>query len=115
MIAMARTMILPAALQHQAKVAEAVSSTEAAGVKCADTLQALGEFVNLVSRFREALSRLEKVAGHQDDDPIKHAQWIKDKVKPAMAELRTVADTIEFHVESSLWPMPTYREMLFLK
>ncbi len=57
MISMARTMILPAALQHQAKVAQAVSVTEAAGVKCVDTHQALGEFVNLVSRFREALSQ----------------------------------------------------------
>jgi len=26
-----------------------------------------------------------------------------------------LADTIELHVESTLWPMPTYREMLFLK
>jgi len=32
-----------------------------------------------------------------------------------MADLRTLADMIELHVESSLWPMPTYREMLFLK
>ena len=32
-----------------------------------------------------------------------------------MADLRSLADTIELHVESSLWPMPTYREMLFLK
>ena len=31
------------------------------------------------------------------------------------ADLRTLADMIELHVESSLWPMPTYREMLFLK
>jgi glutamine synthetase len=115
MISMARQMILPAALQHQAEVAHAVSTTEAAGVKCADTHQALGEFVNLVSRFREALGRLEKVAGHHDADATKHAQWIKDKVKPAMAELRALADTMETHVESSLWPMPVYREMLFLK
>ena len=34
MISIARTQILPAALQHQARVAEAVAATEAAGVKC---------------------------------------------------------------------------------
>ena len=92
-----------------------MATTEAAGVKCADTRPALGEFVNLVSRFQEALGRLEKVTGHHDDDPVKHAQWIKEKVKPAMADLRALADTMETHVESSLWPMPMYREMLFLK
>jgi hypothetical protein len=42
-------MILPAALQHQARLPGGVSVTEAAGVKCMDTHQALGEFVNLVS------------------------------------------------------------------
>jgi len=115
MLAIGRTQILPAALQHQARVAAAVSATEAAGVKCNDTLQALGEFVNLVSRFREALAALEKAVGHHDEDPIRHATWIRDKVKPAMDHLRTYADSIEMLVAADLWPLPTYRELLFLK
>ena len=32
-----------------------------------------------------------------------------------MAELRTQVDTLETHVAADLWPLPTYREMLFLK
>ncbi len=115
MISMGRTMILPAALRHQALMAEAVSRTEAAGVKCNDTSAALGEFVNLVSRFQESLVALEKVAGHHDDDMVKHATWIRDRVRPAMAQLRTYADTLETHVAGYLWPLPTYRELLFLK
>ena len=115
MLAIGRTQILPAALQHQARVAAAVSTTEAAGVKCNDTLQALGEFVNLISRFREALAALEKAVGHHDDDPIRHATWIREKVKPAMDGLRTYADSIEMLVSADLWPLPTYRELLFLK
>jgi len=58
----------PAALLHQARVAAAVSTTEAAGVKCNDTLQSLGEFVNLISRFREALGVLERTVAHHDED-----------------------------------------------
>jgi glutamine synthetase len=115
MIAIGRTQILPAALEHQGRTAAAVSQTEAAGVKCNDTLAALGEFVNLVSRFREALAGLEKVVAHHDDDPVKHATWIRDKVKPAMAQLRTYADALENHVAADLWPLPTYRQLLFLK
>ncbi|MFN8650784.1 MAG: glutamine synthetase III [Gemmatimonadales bacterium] len=115
MINIARTQILPAALQHQARVATAVSATEAAGVKAKDTLAALGEFVNLVSRFQEAIHTLEKVADHHDGDPVKHATWIRDKVKPAMANLRTYADQLETQVSADLWPIPTYREMLFHK
>jgi len=115
MITIGRTQILPAALQNQSRIAGAVATTEAAGVKCNDTLAALGEFVNLVSRFREALGTLEKVVAHHDDDPVKHATWIRDKVSPAMAELRTYADAIETQVAADLWPLPTYRDLLFLK
>jgi glutamine synthetase len=115
MISIARTQILPAALLHQARIANAVASTEAAGVKAKDTFTALGEFVNLVSRFQEAIASVEKSLAHHEDDPVKHATWIRDKVKPAMAQLRTYGDALEAQVSADLWPMPTYREMLFIK
>jgi glutamine synthetase len=115
MITIARTQILPAALIQQTRIAQAVSTTEAAGVKAVDTTQALGEFVNLVSRLRESLVALEKATGHHDDDPVKHATWMRDKVRPAMNQLRTYADALETHVSADLWPLPTYRDMLFLK
>jgi glutamine synthetase len=115
MAVIARTQILPAAQEHQGRVASSIASTEAAGVKDKDSLDALGEYVNLVSRFREALEKLEKAVAHQDDDPVKHATWIRDKVKPAMADVRLYADTLETHVAANIWPLPTYRELLFLK
>jgi glutamine synthetase len=71
--------------------------------------------VNLVSRFQEAIHSLEKVVAHADGDPVKHATWIRDKVKPAMAQLRTYGDALEVQVSADLWPMPTYRELLFIK
>lgn len=115
MVTIGRTQILPAALGYQRRMAEAVAATEAAGVKCNDTVAALGQYVNLVSRFQEALTALEKACGHHDEDPARHATWIRDKVKPAMAQVRSYADTLEGHVAADLWPLPTYREMLFLK
>jgi glutamine synthetase len=44
-----------------------------------------------------------------------HARHIKLKVRPAMEELRSVIDALEGQVEASVWPVPTYREMLVLK
>jgi glutamine synthetase len=38
-----------------------------------------------------------------------------DKVLPAMAELRTLGDKLELIVDDSYWPLPTYREMLFIR
>ena len=115
MVAMARTMILPAALAHQTLMAESVASTEAAGVEDADSRGALQAFVGLVGRLRKATAALERVAATHADDPAKHAQHIKGKVIPGMQELRAVADELQLHVADEFWPMPTYRELLFLK
>ena len=45
----------------------------------------------------------------------KHAKHMRDKVVPAMATLRELGDPIELMVPHELWPLPTYREMLFIK
>jgi glutamine synthetase len=111
----ARTMVLPAALQHQELLAGALGSLEAAGIKSPDQKKALEEFVVLVSSLRKATAKLEKAAAHHSDDPYKHAQQIKNDVKPAMAELRATVDTLETWVSSEYWPLPTYQDMLFLE
>jgi glutamine synthetase len=115
MVSIARTQILPAALKQQTMIAEAVCATEAAGVDCDDTVKALEHFTGMVGDLRTALSALETAVAHEDADPIKHAQQIKTKVRPAMADLRTAVDALETHVDAKLWPLPTYRELLFLK
>jgi glutamine synthetase len=43
---------------------------------------------------------------------VKH---FHDDVIPAMATLRETADQIEVILPDDLWPLPTYREMLFIK
>ena len=40
---------------------------------------------------------------------------MRDKIVPAMAKLRVVGDEIEVLTPHELWPLPTYREMLFVK
>ncbi len=115
MVSIARSMILPAALQHQALVAEAVAATDAAGVECQDTREALADFVALVTQLRLATSSLERACAHQDEDPMRHASHMGSAVRAAMAGLRTVVDTLETWVAADLWPLPTYRQMLHLK
>jgi glutamine synthetase len=115
MVSMARNQILPAALRHQQIVAEAVAATKAAGVECGDTTAALRSFVELVTRLRNATNALERAASHHDADPMKHAEQLSRELKPAMNELRNVVDTLETLVAADLWPLPTYRDLLFLK
>jgi glutamine synthetase len=115
MVAMARTMILPAAFEHQALMAEAVASCDAAGVRDPDTKTALEHFVGMVSKFRRATTALEKASAVQVEDPMAHAKHIKAKVLPLMTEVRGYGDEMQQHISAELWPMPGYRELLFLK
>ena len=40
---------------------------------------------------------------------------MRDTVVPTMASLREIGDKLETTVPSNVWPLPTYREMLFIK
>jgi len=115
MVSIARGHILPAALEHQRRTAEAVSSTKAAGVDAGETVRALRSFVDLVDEFRRRIADVERLAGHHEADPAKHAAQQARELKPAMARLRETGDAIESQVAADLWPMPTYRDLLFLK
>ena len=115
MVQMSRQMILPAALEHQCRTAEALEATEQAGVKDARLKKSLQEYVATVGEFADAVDTLEKACSAHDEDPMKHARHIKAKVVPAMAEARRLADALEQVIAAELWPMPNYRDLLFLK
>jgi glutamine synthetase len=115
MVSMARNHILPAALQHQQRLAAAIAATKAAGVDCDDSIDALKSFVGLVTRLRTATGAVERAAAHHVTDPMQHASQISRELKPTMADLREVVDALETHIAAELWPLPTYRDLLFLK
>jgi glutamine synthetase len=111
----ARTQILPAALRHQRLLADAVAKTQSAGVPAAEQKAALERFVGYANRLRDAIGALEEAMGHEDNDPLAHARQIEKTVLPAMVETRAAADHLETVIAAEFWPMPTYRELLFLK
>jgi glutamine synthetase len=52
---------------------------------------------------------------HADGDAFAHAKNARDTVLPAMNNVRTLGDKLEMMVADDLWPLPTYREILFIK
>lgn len=116
MLAMAKTQILPAAIRYQGEVANAVVATKQAGVANESQTELLKSLTGTISSFQAATAALEKaVHHHPEGDAYAHAKAIKETVIPKMVELRTLGDTLETIVADDLWPLPTYREMLFLK
>jgi glutamine synthetase len=116
MLMMARTMILPAALRYQGEVATAVNSTKAAGVDASAQLEHLRDLTATITQFQAAIAELDQAVHHNGHgDAYAHAKAVRDHVLPRMADLRTLGDKLETMVADDLWPLPTYREMLFMK
>ncbi|MFN0135745.1 MAG: glutamine synthetase III [Phycisphaerae bacterium] len=115
MALIARQLIMPAALQHQARTAQAVASLIAAGINPGDQKTKLQDFVNTIAKFEGKINQLAEASAHHDANPLTHAQHLKGKVVPMMQEVRTLGDQLEGEVAHDLWPLPTYRELLFIK
>ena len=116
MVNMAKTMILPAALRYQAEVATAVNATKSAGVDAGAQSDHLKELTSTLSKFQAATAALDHALHHKHSgEPYADAKAVRDTVLPKMVELRTLGDALETMVADDLWPLPTYREMLFIK
>ena len=116
MVMMARTMILPAALRYQGELARAVAATKEAGVGDDTQLDMLRDLAQKTSAFRNATEALaQAVDHHAEGDVYAHGKSMRDAVLPRMIDLRELGDELETVVADDLWPLPTYREMLFIK
>ena len=113
---MAHTMVIPAALKYQATVAAAINGAKAAGVEDPVQMSLLTETVGAISNLRSAATALDKAAGNDSaEGALAEAVCMHDTVIPAMNEVRKWADTLELLVDDGDWPLPTYREMLFIR
>jgi glutamine synthetase len=104
---MARTQLLPAAVNHLRTLQEAGLETLA------------GEIKPIVEEFHAAILELERVnrdhPENEDEDAMVHATYMRDEVIPAMNAVREIGDRLERLVSDDLWPLPRYSEMLFIK
>jgi glutamine synthetase len=115
MVLMANRYILPAALGYQTMLAQSVAAGKAAGVVSSETKKLLGEFTKTIDAFRKVTDKLAAALEHGGGSAEKHAKYMRDNVVTTMGALREVGDKIETMVPSDQWPLPTYREMLFIK
>jgi glutamine synthetase len=113
---MAKTMILPAALRYQGEVATAVNAVKAAGADNSAQVDLLKSLTATITEFQKATASLDQaLARHAEGDLLAHAKHFRDSVLPSMAAVRTLGDKLETMVADDLWPLPSYREMLFIK
>jgi len=113
---MARTMILPAALKYQKEVGESIAAAKSAGATTPAGVEMFGTLVSTINTLTTGITKLEKAVNHHaEGDLLAHAKYAKESILPAMLEVREAADKLETQISDELWPLPTYREMLFIR
>ncbi|HEX8430820.1 MAG TPA: hypothetical protein VF625_06010, partial [Longimicrobium sp.] len=112
----AATMVLPAAVRYLSDLLAAAE--RAADIKLETKgLRATLEQVNtMVDELRTALDALRAQNEELGGDTVhSKAYHMRDNVIPAMNAVRAVVDRLEKVVPDDMWPLPTYRDMLFVK
>ena len=115
MVLMANRYILPAALKFQKDIAESVAAVKSAGGASKEGKKLLDKTTKLVDDFRLRTDKLATALDAHVGGTEKHAKYMRDTIVPAMNDLREIGDQLEVVMPSELWPLPTYREMLFIK
>src|ERR1700678_2522594 len=107
------TIILPAAIRYQTELAQNVAALKKAGLE-PDTTALEGVSTPLTDLSAALATLKTALSDHSAESPLDEAKQARDELLPAMAAVRTAADTLESVVADDLWPLPTYQEMLYI-
>ena len=102
----ASEMVLPAARAEYKETAEAFAAAEKVGVSSGTTAlkKSLVELGSGLDALKSGIGNLEAALGNVDEAAI----------LAAMQALRLAVDGLEKKVSDARWPLPKYRDMLFL-
>ena len=77
-------------------------------------IEEIAERTSAIEKGVEDLVNARKLANKIDDEHEKAIAY-HDKVEPKLDEIRYQIDKLELIVDDSLWPLPKYRELLFIR
>jgi glutamine synthetase len=105
-MAMAKTMIIPAALGYQSDLAATIKAVESADKNA--PVSGMKELLSDIAENTEkAFAGVKKLEGCVDGHST-------DKIIEAMSVLREAVDELEGLIPKDKWPLPSYAEMLFV-
>ena len=117
MIQMASKKYIPSVMKYMNNLAKTIKNIKDASdkVDISVTEKILIDTSSLLSEAKKALEELkEKVSlTEKEKDEVKKAMLYRKEVVPKMEDLRTPIDKLELLVDSNLWPVPTYSELMF--
>ncbi len=112
---MVDTQILPAVLAYHGQLSQGAAASQAIQVTAPqmDLLKRIGQLGTALQTRQVHLEETLQKAVQASSDADK-AKVLAEHVAPSMAEVRAACDELEAIVADGFWPLPKYREMLFL-
>ena len=117
MLNMAKRQILPGSSRYSCRLGNAVSAVDAAGVNSNTQKNMLQKVCDLISELNKSIESLEEAVEKASGigDVAEQARFYREGVFSTMETVRESADELEKIVDTDLWPLPSYAEMLFIK
>lgn len=116
MIDIVTKQIIPAVIKYTTVLADSINSVKAAGITDV-SVQAdlLKKTSKLLKTTNSAMNKLGKLVSQVESYPEgrERAVFFREKVVPAMEELRKPVDELEMIVDKEMWPMPSYGDLIF--
>ncbi|MBQ7400196.1 MAG: glutamine synthetase III [Clostridia bacterium] len=114
---MMKKQIIPAICEYSAHLARDIAAKKAVGDFIDSTPET--ELLTKISSLNKKLYETGKVLEHnvknvpKDFDALKKAEYFRNEIFEIMQNMREIVDEIEPHVPKTIWPVPTYSELLF--
>ncbi len=115
--------IIPVATRYQSALLKNVDSVAAAfptdkaeklNARNLKLIEEIAEHTNAIEKGVEELVDARKLANKIEDEHGKAIAY-HDKVEPYLDTIRYHIDKLELIVDDGLWPLPKYRELLFIR
>lgn len=119
MVELFRTQVLPAAQRHQGEAAQSLRHVQ----KALDESTVVDEQLAFLKRVGESLESAMRTVEEIETALAECASWdfprraayLADVVIKLMNELRLHVDALEGYLDDSYWPLPKYRELLYMR
>ncbi|QDU84512.1 3-hydroxylaminophenol mutase [Planctomycetes bacterium Pla163] len=116
---LAATSVMPAGVEFQRRLAESITAVAAAlpAADLAPQKELLGRVAELVGELRVSVTALESARDSIESahgDAARAALAVRENLLPVMERVRLACDCLEEVVDDELWPLPKYRELLFV-
>ena len=117
MVDIATKQIVPAVIRYTTVLADSINSVKAACPEAPVSVQIslLKETSQCLEETKVAMVKLQEriEIAHAMERGEAQARYYRDEVNSAMEDLRKPVDKLEMIVDKSMWPMPSYGDLIF--